>query len=147
MNIECCCCCKETVTVVWCPCWAYIGLMVRHIEPRWAYVGPIDSPYEKTLRPKPSAGFRKIHMSGPLHLETWQKCLTKNGNPQPSKKKDFMWVYDLLIRFPSMWVQHRPRMAQHGPNTAQHRAKMCPTYPQHEPYKAVWITKCKIEIL
>ena len=28
-----------------CPCWAYIGLMVRHVEPCWAYVGPIASPY------------------------------------------------------------------------------------------------------
>ena len=31
------------------------------------------------------------------------------------------------------WAQHRLKMAEHGPNTAQHRANMCPTYPQHEP--------------
>ena len=31
------------------------------------------------------------------------------------------------------WAQHRLKMAEHGPNTAQHRANMCPTYPQHGP--------------
>jgi hypothetical protein len=73
-------------------------------------------------------------MSGPLHLETWQKCLTENGSPQPSKKKTcgftICWLdfhqcgYNIGPGWPNMGPTRpniEPRCAQHTPNMSPTR--------------------------